>query len=127
MDILLEIEDYIDETDQMMFNRAVNFLLALDPEILSDKQLEDLSEIISQIEFLGGGMEEGKITKRAKKSLATVRQYSKSHYRKNKISLLGQKEKTKRSADGRKREKNKKKNAKAGKSPGGRLKIIYNV
>jgi len=127
MDILTEIEDFTEDgIDQVMFNRSINFMLALDPDTLTDKQLKDLSDIISQIEFLGGGMEES-ITKRAKKSQATIKQYSRSYYRKRKISLLGQKKKVKRSAEGKKRAKNKEKNAKAGKSPGGRLKVIYNV
>jgi len=124
MDILLEIEDYVDEIAQVMFNRAINFLLAIDPEILTDKQLEDLMNIISSIEFLGGGMEEAK---RAKKSLATIKQYSRSYYRKNKISLKGKKERVKNTVDGRKRKKNKKKNAKAKKTPSGRSQIIYNT
>lgn len=124
LDILKEIEDFEDGIDQVMFNRTVNFLLAIDPDILTDKQLEDLSDIISQIEFLGGGMEEAK---RAKKSLATIKQYSRSYYRKNKISLKGKKERVKNSVDGRKRKKNKNKNAKAKKSPGGRNQIIYNT
>jgi hypothetical protein len=127
MDILLEIEDFTEDgIDQVMFNRSINFMLALDPDILTDKQLEDLSDIISQIEFLGGGVEES-ITKRAKKSQATIKQYSRAYYRKNKISLKGKKERVKNTVDGRKRKKNNKKNAKAGKSPGGRLKIIYNI
>jgi hypothetical protein len=124
MDILLEIEEFEDGIDQVMFNRSINFMLALDPDILTDKQLEDLSDIISQIEFLGGGMEEAK---RAKKSLSTIKQYSRSYYRKNKISLKGKKERVKNTVDGRKRKRNKKKNAKRKKSPGGRNQIIYNT
>lgn len=124
MDILLEIEEFEDGIDQIMFSRSVNLLLAIDPEILTDKQLEDLMDIISQIEFLGGAMEEAKF---ARKSLASTRQYSKSHYRKNKISLKGKKERIKNTVDGRKRKRNKKRNANAGKSPIGRLFVKYHT
>jgi len=125
-DILEAIEDFTeDDIDEKIFDRAINFCLSLDPEILTDKQLEDLSNIILSIEQSAD--DDIQELKRAKKSLATIKQYARSYARKNRISLKAKKKKIARSADGRKRARAKDRMARAGKTPSGRRKILYNT
>ena len=124
MDILTKLNDFTEyDLDQNIFDRAVNFCLSLNPEILTDKQLEDLTGLINQIESAENIDE----VKRAKKSLAVRKQYGKAYARKNRIRLKAKKKKIKNSAEGRKRARAKDRMAAAGKTPGGRRKVIYNT
>jgi len=132
MDILEAIElheqdEEYSEEDQDMFNRMVNLLLAIHHDNLAVEQLDKLVEIIGQVEFLGGDLEERKIYKRAKKSHATTKQYARNYYRKNRIKLEKRKKKISNSAAGKKRARNKSAMAKQGKAPSGRKKVIYHT
>jgi hypothetical protein len=125
MNVLSEIDGFTEtENDQVIFDRAINFLLALDVDKLHTEQLDNLAKIITQIESSADNIQE---VKHARKSLATVKTYARSYWRKNRIRLKARKKKIARSAEGRKRLRNKDRNSKVGKTPGGRRKILYNT
>jgi len=107
-----------------MFDKSIDFLLSVDIDKLHDEQLDMLSDIITKIETSAENIQE---VKRAKKSLATVKQYARAYGRKNRISLKAKRKKIARSAEGRKRARAADRMAKAGKTPTGRKRIIYNT
>jgi len=108
-----------------MFERSINFCMGLDIEKLHEKQLNKLSSIILKIEqSASDNLHE---LKRAKKSKATIKQYARAYGRKNRISLKAKRKKIARSVEGRKRQRNAKRNAAVGKTPSGRKKVIYNT
>lgn len=127
MDILEKIEEFEDDDfdESEIFEKVLNLLIDLDPEELNDSQIDKLGKIFDDIEELG--IDDIDEIKRAKKSLATIKQYARAYYRKKKLQLKKAKRRIMRSAEGRKRAKNKKRMAKQRKSPGGRKKIIYNT
>lgn len=127
---LYEQEEEYSEEDQVIFNRMVNLLLAMDHENLNVEQLDTLLGIVDKIEFVGGDLEEveeRKIYKKSRKSLATTKRYAQNYYRKNKLTLQKKKKKIAKSADGKKRAKNKATMAKQGRTPSGRTKVIYHT
>ena len=126
MDILERIEEFENEEDESeMFEMMLNLLIDLDPDILNDSQIEKLEKLLDDIEVLG--IDDVDEARRAKKSLATIKQYARAYYRKKKLQLKKAKKRIMLSAEGKKRKKNKKRMASQKKSPGGRKQIIYNT
>jgi len=130
MDITEKIDDFytnlenIDvEYDEQLFERALNVIIDLNPEILEEEQLDEIESILSDIELYG----EEDITevKLAKKSSAEKRRMSKSFYRKNKAKVKVKRKKFKKSAAGKKRIRKTKQMAKSGKTATGRKKVRY--
>ena len=130
MDITKKIDDFytnisdIDvEYDELLFERALNIIIDLDPEILEEEQLDEIESILSDIELYG----EEDITevKLAKKSSAEKRRMSKKFYRKNKAKVKVKRKKFKKSAAGKKRVRKTKQMAKSGKTATGRKKVRY--
>ena len=112
------------EFDDIIFDRLMNFIMELDPEILSDEQLEEISDILDKIEMHG---EEVSELRRAKRSGAEKKRISRQFYRRNKQNIRKKRAKFKKSAEGRKRKRVKTRMAKSNKTPLGRRKITYNV
>lgn len=112
------------EFDDIIFDRLMNFIMELDPEILSDEQLEEISDILDNIEMHG---EEVSELKRAKRSPPEKKKLSRRFWRRNKQKIKKKRAKFKKSAEGRKRKRKKTRMAKSNKTPLGRRKITYNV
>lgn len=125
MDILEQIEDFMSpsvpleiEFDGSLFDRMAEFLMKLEPDQLSDEQLEELIGIMDDLEMQGE--EEANEAKMAKKTLASKNTYSKQWYRRNKSKIKRRKEKLKKSAEGKKRERKKDSMRSSNKTPTGR-------
>lgn len=110
--------------DEEMFNRLANFIINLNPDDLSDEQVEEVIKIIEKLEVETDGeaeIEEGR--RLARRTLATKNQLSKKWYRKNKTKVKNHKERLKRSSEGRKRLAMKKRSK--NRTPTGRNKVQY--
>lgn len=110
--------------DEQLFNKMANFIINLDPDKLSDTQLEGVIKMIDGLELELDELQEEKGM--AKKSTLNKNQYSKKWYRANKTEIKRRKEKFRRSAEGRKRDKMRRLNAKRGKTATGRNQLQYN-
>lgn len=113
--------------DEKMFDKMANFIINLDPESLSDSQVEQIIDFIEKLEVEIGELEEVRNPKLAKRTLATKNQYSKKWYRKNRNQIKRRKAKLRRSSEGRKRIKSKKRLARQGRTATGRRKVRYHV
>jgi hypothetical protein len=139
--ILEKLEDYMTvsmfepkpevsfTSDEDLFNRMADFITDLDPEILTDEQIETVIGILDDIEILVGDEDESveESARKAKSSLASKKTYGRQWYRKNKTKVKSQKKKMQRSAEGRKREKAKSRMMKGNKTPTGRPIRKYNT
>lgn len=128
--ILESIDDYIQDLsnldvsfDEELFERALNFIVGLDPEQLDDNQLDDIISILDDMEI------EDDITeaKRSKKSPSEKKKESRKYWRMNKSKIKLKRKKFKKSAEGRKLKRKKGVMASVGKTPTGRRKLKYNV
>ena len=126
------IEDYIVDTPELdakreseSFERVLNFIINLEPEQLTDEQLDEVVSIIDMLEFQGeDGISE---VIRAKKSTAEKKREARQFWRRNKAKIKLRRKKFKLSAKGRKRKQLKKRMEKVNKTPLGRKRIQYNV
>jgi hypothetical protein len=110
--------------DEKLFNKMANFIINLDPDKLSNAQLEGVINMIDGLEIEVDNIQERE--GHAKKSTLSKNQYSKKWYSANKTEIKRRKQKFKRSAEGRKRMKHKQINARRGKTATGRNKVQYN-
>ena len=121
------LEEPVEEDDkQEIFNRVANFILQLEPDSLSDDQLDEVVEILDQLEF-DDEIEEQQ-TRRpvlAKKSSLKKKQYSRQYTRKNRGRIKRKRIQFKRSGEGRKRALLKKRMSLKFRSPTGRKKVRY--
>ena len=108
--------------DEDLFDRMLDFIVDLDPEILSDEQLDEVNLILDDLEIEGEDVSEVKF---AQRTSADRRRKSKQYYRKNKSKIKRKKKVFQRSAEGRKRKKVAGRMAKANKSPTGRRKVRH--
>jgi len=113
--------------DEMLFNRMANFIINLDPDSLSEDQVQEIIDMIEEleVEFDEEGIEEIKTPRLAKRTAANKNQYSKKWYRTNKNSIKRRKAKMARSSQGRKRAIKKGRMARIGKTATGRRKVRY--
>jgi len=113
--------------DELLFNKMANFIINLDPDSLSDDQLQEIIDMIEEleVEFDEEGIEEIKTPRLAKRTAANKNQYSKKWYRTNKNSIKRRKAKMARSSQGRKRAIKKGRMARIGKTATGRRKVRY--
>lgn len=139
--ILEKLEDYMTVSmfeptpevkfvsDEELFNRMADFITSLDPEVLTDEQIETVIDILDDLEILVDDGDEAveEAAKRAKKTLASKKTYGRQWYRKNKTKVKTQKEKMKKSAEGRKRAKAKTRMLRGNKTPTGRPVRKYNT
>ena len=109
------------QTDELLFNKMADFISNLDPDILTDMEIDKAIEIIEDLET----EDEIDEIRLAKKSVVDKKQYSKRYYRKNKIKIKRNKVKFKRSAEGRKRKTFNKTHKASGVTATGRRKVKY--
>ena len=133
-DVLEQVDNFLNEPveeediKQELFNRLASFILELEPDSLSDNQLDEVVEILDHLEFEDELEEQQKTQRRpklAKKSDTKKKQYSRQYTRKNRALIKRKKLKFKRSGEGRKRGLLKKRMAKKFKTPTGRIKVRY--
>jgi hypothetical protein len=134
--IIEKLEDYVKPslteptpdvsfvTDEDLFNRMADFITELDPETLTDEQLESITSIIEDLEIDVDDIEEAKM---AKKTLASKKTYGRMYYHKNKARVMRQKKKIQKSAEGRKRERAKERMRSGNKTPTGRTLKKYHT
>lgn len=141
MDILQKIIDAIDEdedidevdisNDEYIFQKMADFVLNLDPDILSDDELDKLLKILDEFEKIAEETIEEDMTpivsRLAKRSGDLKRSYARKWYRTRKSEILKRKERLKRSAEGRKRLRAKDRMEQAGRTPTNKDKVKYNV
>jgi len=113
------------DIDENLFERMINFIIELDPDSLSDEQLDEANSIIEDLET--AGKEEVSEVKFATRSSVDKRRKSKSYYRKNKSKIKRKKKVFNKSALGRKRKKLKIRMAKQNKSATGRRKVRHRM
>ena len=108
--------------DEKMFSKMANFIINLEPDKLSDDQIQEVINMIESFEV--ESIDEKR--RLAKKSTLNKNQYSKKWYRSNKTEIKNRKEKFARSSEGRKRGKVKGRMSRAGRTATGRGKVEYN-
>ena len=109
--------------DEELYDRTLNFIMEIDPETLSLKQLEDISSILSDIELEGeDSIDE---TKLAKPSSELKKQKTREFYLHNKSRIKAAREKLNKSIEGKKRNMIKDTMKKGNKTPTGRDKVKY--
>ena len=139
--ILEKLEDYMTVSmfdpkpevsfvsDEELFNRMADFITDLDPDILTDEQLDMAIGILDDLEILVDDGDEAveEAAKRAKKTLASKKTYGRQWYRKNKTKVKSTKAKMQKSAEGRKRNRAKARMLRGNKTPTGRPVRRYNT
>lgn len=117
-------------TDEELFDRMADFITDLDPDTLTDEQLDNAIKIMDDLEILMDDPED-ELTevraKRAKRDLPSKKTYGRQWYRKNKQKVKIRKRKMMKSAEGRKRERAEPRLKKSGKTPTGRPIRKYNT
>lgn len=113
--------------DDEMFSKMANFIINLNPDDLSDSQIEEVIDMIEKLEVEVDSVDEVRTPKLARRTLAGKNQASKKWYRKNRTQIKRRKAKFRRSSEGRKRIKSKERLAKQGRTPTGRKKVRYHV
>jgi hypothetical protein len=114
--------------DEEMFNKMANFIVNLDPDKLSDDQVDVVLDILDELDDDElEDVQELRKPKLAKRTPATKNQYSKKWYRKNRTHVKRRKKRFKRSAEGRKRANKREILARQGKTATGRKKLRYHV
>ena len=123
------IEDYIQglnvKYNEGLFERVLDFIMDLDPEILSDEQLEDVENILDTLELYGEEEEVTEIIK-ARRSSPEKRREARQYWRKNKSKIKVKRKKFRKSAEGRKRKRKRGTMAKSNRTPTGRKMMTYN-
>lgn len=113
--------------DEEMFDKMANFIINLDPDKLSDDQIEKVINMIETLEIEVDDLQELRKPRLARRTPATKNQYSKKWYRKNRTEIKRRKKKFRRSSEGRKRENKRERLSRQGKTPTGRKKVRYHV
>jgi len=131
-DILEAITDYIPDIasldvqyDEELFERLLDFVIALDPEQLNDIQLDNVTSMLDDLEMYGeDGVSELRLSRR---SSAEKKRQSRQYWRRNKQKIKLRRKKFKRSAEGRKKKRLTKIKARSGKTATGRRKVRYHI
>lgn len=113
--------------DEKMFSKMANFIINLDPDDLSDSQVQEVINMIEELETENKEEEiqEVRNPKLAKRTSAIKNQASKKWYRANKTQIRRRKAKFRRSSEGRKRSQAKERLARQGRTATGRKKVRY--
>lgn len=113
-------------SDEQLFEKIANFIINLDPDTLSDAQVDQVLEMIEELEVDDiDEQQQRRISRLAKRTPQSKNQYSKKWYRKNRTAIKRRKAKFRRSAQGRKRMKAKERLARTGRTATGRKKVRY--
>jgi hypothetical protein len=114
--------------DEDLFSKMANFIVNLDPDSLSDEQLDFVIDFINDLEVqTGEEIQEVSNPRMAKITNPTKNAASKKWYRQNRLHVKKRKKKFYRSAEGRKRLKKKERMERMGKTATGRRKVRYHV
>ena len=134
-DVLEQVDNFLNEPveeeadiKQELFNRLASFILELEPDSLSDNQLDEVVEILDHLEFEDELEEQQKSKRRPKlanKTPIKKKQYSRQYTRKNRVKIKRKRIQLKRSGEGRKRKKLKPRLAKKFRTPTNRLRVRY--
>lgn len=115
--------------DEKMFSKMADFIISLDPDALTDSQVETVIDLIADLEIEDEeeDIQEIKNPKLARRTPASKNQYSKKWYRRNRTEIKRRKAKFKRSSEGRKRQKARERLERQGRTATGRRKVRYHV
>ena len=112
--------------DEKLFNKMANFIINLDPDNLSNNQVQEIINMIEKLEVeFDNNIDEIRKPKLARRTPADKNQYSKKWYRTNRNEIKRRKAKLSRSSQGRKRARMKERLAQLGKTATGRKKVRY--
>lgn len=121
-------------TDEELFTRAMDFISNLDPESLSDEQLETVDSIFEDLEVVSEediedeedeeeeSLDEIRYARRTKPKR---RRIARMYYRRNKSRVRRARKKFKKSSLGRRRMRIAKRMARSGRTATGRRKVHY--
>jgi hypothetical protein len=109
-------------SDDELFSKMANFIISIDPDLLDDRQLANILEIVEDFEAVDELEEEVK----AKKETMTKKQYAGKYYRQNKQKIKKKKTELERSIKGKNRNRMAPIMARGRKTPTGRHKVSYN-
>jgi len=113
--------------DEDLFDRMLDFIVELDPETLTDEQLDEVNIILNDLDVGDEDEEDVSEVKFAKRTAPQRRRKAKQYYRKNKSKIRRRKKVFQKSAVGRRRKKLKARMAKQNKSPTGRRKVRHRM
>jgi hypothetical protein len=117
--------------DEVMFDKMANFILNLDPDKLSDNQLNTVMKILDDIKLQAEEeseeIDELRKPRLAKRTPLQKNQASKRWYSKNRTHVKRRERKLRRSAEGRKREARAPRLARQNKTPTERKRVRYHV
>lgn len=113
-----------------LFERMADFIIELDPDSLSDNQLQEVMDIIDDMEVISNTEDDEDEdivdeVRLAKRTSAQSRLKAKSYYRKNKSKIKIKKKKFKKSAAGKARARKTKIMGASGRTATGRKKTQY--
>ena len=92
-DVLEQVDNFLSEpieTDdgQEIFDRVVDFIMNLEPDSLSDDQIEEVMDILDQLKVEDDVIEQQKrVPKLANKTPMEKRQYSRKYTRQNRVKI----------------------------------------
>ncbi len=132
MDIIEQIEDFVGtphlqfDDSKEMFDRMADFITGLEPDNLTDDQLQKVMEIINDLQVEDDETDEidmqEVVTVKADPSSHQEKSYARKYYEKNQLKIRKKAKILKRSSEGRKRRRMKPINLKKNKSRTGRPK-----
>ena len=112
--------------DEKLFNRMADFIINLNPDNLSEEQVDEIMDFIEYLEEeYDDDIQEVRTARLARRTPQDKNQYSKRWYRKNRNAIKRRKAKLARSSHGRKRAKMRERLKKIGKTATGRRKVRY--
>lgn len=121
IDVLVMQPDLKIQTNNPLFDKMANLIIGLEPDNLTDRQLDKVLEIIEDFEDAEELEEEVK----AKKTVINKKAYANKYYKQNKKKMKKKKKELERSITGKTRERMKPIMAKGRKTPTGRHKVSY--
>jgi len=121
IDVLVMQPDLKIQSNDELFNKMANLIIGLEPDNLSDRQLDKVLEIIEDFE----DSEELEEEVKAKKETIGKKAYASKYYNQNKNKMKKKKIELERSIEGKKRNRMKPIMAKGRKSPTGRHLVSY--
>jgi len=123
IDVLVMQPDLKIQTNNELFDKMANLIIALEADNLTDRQLDKVLEIIEDFEDAEELEEEVK----AKKETIGKKAYASKYYNQNKNKMKKKKKELERSITGKTRERMEPIYSKQRKSKTGRHKVSYNV
>lgn len=123
MDFMMINPSFEIKSDEKIFAEMANFLISIEPDQLTDDQLQKMVEIFTNMESEADQIEE---EIKAGKETKTKKMYAASYYRGKKQTIKKKKVELKRSLKGKTRERMEPIMLRGRKTPTGRHKVTYN-